>query len=175
MNSTSTSTPGVSSAAASSFSLSSIRVRRETLARSRGSAALAALPAPVTTGTLKAGWSLIDLGELASGRLDRCFRRHLAARRIRVHVDDDVLVPRLGGLLGRRAGEAHVPASAPRGPEWRHHRIGFPHLVLFPRGRGPDRETLLHDKPLLVVFRFMSPAQEFLGALHVLRVLHHHV
>ncbi len=46
--------PGASSAAASSFSLSSIRVRRETLARSRGSAALAALPAPMTTGSFKA-------------------------------------------------------------------------------------------------------------------------
>src|SRR6185503_16519389 len=157
MNSTRTSMPGASSAAASSFSLSSIRVRRETLARSRGSAALAALPAPVTTGTLKAGWSLIDLGELASGRLDRCFRRHLAARRIRVHVDDDVLVPRFGGLLGRRAGEAHVPAPAPCGPERQHHRIGVPHLVLLPLGRGSDRETLLHYEPFLVVGRGVRP------------------
>src|SRR5260221_11570681 len=134
MNSSRIATPGASNAAARAFSLSSSRVSRETR----------------TCSTLRRS-SGVDLAELARGRLDRLFGLHLAARRIRVHVDDDVLVPCLGGLLARRAREAHMTAPAPCGPERRHHRIDVPHLVLLPLRRRRYREALLHDDPLLVV------------------------
>src|SRR6185295_5969454 len=128
MKSTRMSTPGVSRAAASRFSLSSKRVRRETRPRSAGAAMLAAPPAPATTGSFKASRSGVDLAQFGRGPLDRFLGLHLAACRLRVHVDDDVLVPRLGGLLRRRAGETHVAAAASRDPERRHHRVGVPHL-----------------------------------------------
>src|SRR5439155_1617748 len=152
MNTARISTPGASSPAASSRSFSPRRTKRE--ARSRLT--------PGAVAPLKARSGLrVDLAELACGRLDRLFGLHLAARRIRVHVDDDVLVPCLGGLLARRAREAHVTTPAARGPERRHHRIDVPHLVLLPLRRRRYRETLLHDDPLLVVGRGVRPTQEF--------------
>src|SRR6185295_4291141 len=160
MNNTRMSTPGVSRAAASRFSLSSKRVRRETRPRSAGAAMLAAPPAPATTGSFKACRSGVNLAQLGRGPLHRLLGLHLAVRRLRVHIDDDVFVPRFGGLLRRRAGEAHVPAPAPRVSEGQHDRIGVPHLVLLPLSRRPYRETLLHDEPLLVVGRRMRPTQK---------------
>src|SRR6188472_1584158 len=107
MKITRSSIPGVSSVAARTFSLSSKRVQRETRPRSAGAAMLAAPPAPATTGSFKAGRSAVDLAQLARGPLDGFLGLHLAARRIRVHHGDDVLVPGFRGLLVGRATETH--------------------------------------------------------------------
>src|SRR3990170_3569610 len=84
--------PGASSAAASAFSLSSSRVKRETRGRR-----------PLTTiASLKRGSaSGVDLAELTGRPLHRLLGLHLAAARLRVHHGDDELVPRLGGALVR--------------------------------------------------------------------------
>src|SRR6185312_6479258 len=92
-------TPGASSAAARTFSLSSRRVRRETRVR----------PPLTAIASFKRRRSApgVDLAELARGPFHRLLGLHLAAGGARVHHGDDVLVPRLGSFLVGLASVAH--------------------------------------------------------------------
>src|SRR6185436_10755671 len=161
-------TPGASSAAARTFSLSSTRVRRETRAR----------PPLTAIASFKRRRSApgVDLAELAGGPFHRFLRLHLPAARARVHHGDDELVPGLGCLLVGLAGVAHQALlQLRRGAEWRHHRVLLPHGVVFPLLGRADGVALLHGETLLVVLLLVRPAQELDRALRVLRILHHHV
>ena len=103
------------------------------------------------------------------GPLDRSLGR-AALDRLGVHVGDDVLGERLGGLAVRRAGVAGRQAEPAGDAVRRHHRILVPHLVLLPDRRRRRGETLLRDEPLLVVRRRVHPGQELLRGLLVLGV-----
>src|SRR6476661_10441348 len=109
-------TPGASSVAARTLSLSSRRVRRETRVR----------PPLTAVASFKRRRSApgVDLAQLARGPLHRFLGLHLPAARLRVHHGDDELVPGLGGLLVGLAGVAHQALlQLRRGAEWRHHRV----------------------------------------------------
>src|SRR6267142_2930403 len=92
-------TPGASSAAASAFSLSRRRVRRETRVRLPSTASASFKDRESGAG--------VDLTELTRRPLHRLLGLHPAAAGARVHTGDDEFVPRLGGALLRLAGVAH--------------------------------------------------------------------
>ena len=71
--------------------------------------------------------------------------------------------PAASAAAARSGGYGAITGPA---PTWR----AFPILA-----RRADREALLHEEPLLVVFALVRPAQELDRALRVLGVLHHHV
>src|SRR5690349_18409119 len=107
MKSASMTTPGRSSAVASSFSLSSRRTSGDTRTLSAESAAAAAPSRAGMAVPFKTRRSGVDLAELAGRPLHRLLRLHLAAAGLCVHHRDDELVPRLGGTLVRLASIAH--------------------------------------------------------------------
>src|SRR5262245_38538870 len=90
-----------------------------------GVARMLASPAPVMPTNVRRSnpWScavmrlsLVDFLELGLGPLHRVLRLR-ALDGLRVHVDDDVLRVRLGGLRGRRAGMPERARQAGRLPE----------------------------------------------------------
>src|SRR5574339_1095361 len=120
MNTSRMITPGPSSAVASTFSLSRMRVRRETRWTRLPLAAIASFKRGSGAG--------VDLAQLARRPLHGLLGLRLAAAGLRVHHGDDELVPGLGGLLVGLALVAHQPLlRLRRGAERRHHRVVLPH------------------------------------------------
>src|SRR5437762_3904827 len=119
--------------------------------------------------------ALVDLLELGLGPLHGVLGPH-ALHGLGVHVDDDVLRVRLGGLRRRRSLVAEHPRLARGAPEDLQRLVDLgPHRMLFPGLRGAHRIALVHLEPLPVVLLLVHPGQEALGELWVLAVLHHRV
>src|SRR5216683_224706 len=118
---------------------------------------------------------LVDLLELALSPLDGVLGLH-ALDRLGVHVDDDVLRERLGGLAGGRPRVAEDAGISRRGAEQLERLVDLaPHRVLLPRGGGGHAVALAHLEPLLEVLVLVHPAEQILGQLLVFRVLHDRV
>src|SRR5437773_1865858 len=119
--------------------------------------------------------ALVVLLELGLGPLHGVLGPH-ALHGLGVHVDDDVLRVRLGGLRRRRSLVAEHPRLARGAPEDLQRLVDLgPHRMLFPGLRGAHRIALVHLEPLPVVLLLVHPGQEALGELRVLAVLHHRV
>src|SRR5262249_7092296 len=116
--------------------------------------------------------TFVDLLQLAVGPLHGILGLH-ALDGLGVHVGDDVLREALRRLGGGGAGVAEQSGVA-RGRaehlEWLV-EVG-PHGVVLPRLGGADAVAFLRGEPLAVVVLLVDPAQEVLGELRVLRVLH---
>src|SRR5579864_3651537 len=95
--------PTTKSADAAIFAASRTRAE-ESIRRSGGATA----PTPRSSPPPLLRSALVDLLELALRPLHRVFRLH-ALHALGVHVGDDVLGERLGGLRGRRAGVTEQP------------------------------------------------------------------
>src|SRR5438128_4448492 len=176
MKTPSKATAGKSSTNASKRSFSRIWPRGFGDVRGWGSATSmpAALPAPPAIGFFNtcSSSALVDLLELALGPFHRVFGLH-ALNGLRVHVDDDVLGVRLGGLGRRWSGMPERKRLAGRLPEHLQLLVDLsPHRVLFPDLGRADRVPLIHLEPLPVVLLLVEPLQEILRELDVLRILH---
>src|SRR6266446_4468754 len=138
----------------------------------------AALPAPPAIGFFKlmpCRSGFVDLLQLAFGPLHGILGLH-ALDGLGVHVDDDVLRVRLGGLGRRRARMSEGARQAGRLPEYLKRLVDLrPHRVFFPLLGGADAVALVDLEPLSVVRVLVQPLQEVLGELLVLRVLHDRV
>src|SRR5882724_8772458 len=138
----------------------------------------AALPAPPAIGFFKlmpCRSGFVDLLQLAFGPLHGILGLH-ALDGLGVHVDDDVLRVRLGGLGRRRARMSEGARQAGRLPEYLKGLVDpAPHRVVFPLLGGADAVALVDLEPLSVVRVLVQPLQEVLGELLVLRVLHDRV
>src|SRR5262249_57041008 len=159
-----------------SFSSRLVSARR-CAARERGSATSTrvALPAPPAIGFFtRASCSscFVDLLQLTLGPLHGVLGLR-ALHGLGVHVDDDVLRVRLGGLRRRRTGMPEGARQPRRLPEYLKGLVDpRPHRVLFPLLGGADAVALVDLEPLAVVRVLVQPLQEVLGELLVLRVLH---
>src|SRR5881396_1950023 len=116
--------------------------------------------------------ALVDLLELGLRPLHRVLGLH-ALHGLGVHVDDDVLRVRLGGLGGGRPRMPEGERLAHRLPEHLQRLVDpGPHRVLFPLLGGAHAVALVHLEPLAVIRVLVQPLQEVLGELDVLRILH---
>src|SRR5215831_8950120 len=181
MNSPSRSTVGARSTNARKRSFSSRLVRaRRCATRERGSATSTrvAPPAPPAIGFFTPEprpSCFVDLLQLALGPLHGVLGLR-ALHGLGVHVDDDVLRVRLGGLRGGRAGMPEGARKTRRLPEDLQRLVDLgPHRVLFPLLGGADAVALVDLEPLAVVLVLVEPLQEVLRELLVLRILHDRV
>src|SRR2546428_2491097 len=121
------------------------------------------------------GLPLVDLLQLGLRPLHGVLGRH-ALHGLGVHVGDDVLREALGGLGRGGPGVAEQP-RVPRGRAEHLERLVelAPHGLVLPLLGRADRITLLRGEPLAVVLGLVQPAQEGLGQLLILAVLHDRV
>src|SRR5713101_5521575 len=119
--------------------------------------------------------ALVDLLELAFRPLHGVLGLH-ALDALGIHVGHDVLREALGGLGRGRPRIAEETRVAGRRAE---HLEGLvelaPHGVVLPLLGAADAVSLLGGEPLAVVLRLVEPAEEILGELLVLGVLHDRV
>src|SRR5712692_2147443 len=165
------STVGASRTPASTRSLS--RIRSHDAGRAAwalGSATRTGAALPTVSATWR-GVLAIDLLQLTRSPFHGVLGVH-ALHGLGVHVRDDVLRVRLGGLGRRRTGEAeHAGATGRRAVAL--HRVvdGAPHRVGLPEPGRAHREPRLDLEPLAELLLPVEPLEEVLGQLLVRRVL----
>src|SRR5499425_3964416 len=116
--------------------------------------------------------TFVNLLQLAVGPLHGILGLH-ALDGLGVHVGDDVLGEALRRLGGGGAGVAEQPGVARGGAEHLEWLVEVrPHRVVLPHLGGADAVAFLGGEPLAVVVLLVNPAQEILGELLILRVLH---
>src|SRR5215468_4518311 len=116
--------------------------------------------------------TFVDLLQLAVGPLHGVLGLHTLDS-LGIHVGDDVLGEALRRLGGGGTGVAEQPRVAGGGAEHLERLVEVrPHGVVLPHPGGADAVAFLRGEPLPVVVLLVDPAQEVLGELLVLRVLH---
>src|SRR5215467_10111181 len=152
---------------------SSRRTALVSLSRSSAGFAGALLPGGGSEGgEAPSELTFVDLLQLALGPLHGVLGLHTLDS-LGIHVGDDVLGEALRRLGGGGTGVAEQPRVAGSGAEHLERLVEVrPHGVVLPHLGGADAVALLRGEPLPVVVLLVDPAQEVLGELLVLRVLH---
>src|SRR5947207_4918363 len=116
--------------------------------------------------------AFVDLLEFGLRPLHGVLGRR-ALHALGVHVSDDVLRVRLGGLRRRGPGIAEQPRVARGRTEHLERLVQLaPHRVVLPLVGGADRIAFLRGEPLAVVLGLVQPGEEVLRELGILRILH---
>src|SRR5881397_107057 len=113
----------------------------------------------------------VRLLQLALGPPHRVLGLH-ALDGLGVHVHEDVLDQGLGRLAARHPGVAWPATELGRLPERNELGVPLPQGVLLPITRGAVDVPVVRREPRVVLRPVHEPAEELLGHLLVLRVLH---